>query len=126
MARRSHSAVSIAEIARLKMPPGPAEPAAAAQLGGDHLDPHRVLADAERAQFLDRAFQAAGQRAAEIGGADPDRAVVGLDFEGDDRPGPVRVFGGAGERLIGREGHDIGADAGDFHRVELLPADQVL
>ncbi len=95
-----------------------------AQLGGDHLDPHRVLADAERAQFLDGAFEGPGQRAAEIGGADPDRAVVGLDFEGDDRPGTVRVFGGAGERLVGREGHDIGADAGDFHRAALR--DQVL
>ena len=98
------------------MPPGPAEPAARPQFRRDHLDPHRILADAERAQFLDRAFQRAGQRPAEIGGADADRAVIGFDFDGDDRTRPVRVFGGSGERLVGRKRHDIGADAGDFHR----------
>ena len=96
-----------------------------AQFGGDRLDPHRVLADSERPQFLDRALQAAGQRAAEIGRADADRAVIGLDFEGDDRPFAVRVFRRAGERLVGRESDDIGADAGDFHRADLR-RDQVL
>ena len=64
------------------MPPGPAEPRGRPQFGGDRLDPHRVLADAQRAQFLDRAFEGAGQRAAEIGRPDPDRPVIGLDLAG--------------------------------------------
>ena len=100
------------------MPPGPAEPAAARKFGGDHLDPHRVLADAQRAKLLDRAFEGAGQRAAEIGRPNPDRPIVRLDFEGDDRTLAVRVFRGAGERLVGRERHDIGVDASNFHRIK--------
>ena len=86
-----------------------------AQFGGDHLDPHRVLADAQRTQFIDRTFEGAGQRAAKIGRPDPDRPVIGLDLEGDDRACAVRVFGGTSERFVGRKGNNRRANTGYFH-----------
>ena len=61
----SHSAMSIAESASVKMPPGPQEsPVPGAQLGDDLLDAQRVLADGQRGEFLDRGMQAAGHLAA--------------------------------------------------------------
>ena len=50
----SHSAMSSAEWARLKMPPGPAEPAAARSFCCDRLDAQRILADHQRSELVDR------------------------------------------------------------------------
>ena len=50
----SHSAMSIAESASVKMPPGPQDRRGRAQLGDDRLDPQRILADRQRRQLLDR------------------------------------------------------------------------
>jgi len=50
----SHSAMSSAEWARLKMPPGPAEPAAARSLAAIASNPQRVLADHQSAELVDR------------------------------------------------------------------------
>ena len=79
------------------------------------LDPHRVLADAERAQFVDRMPQRAAQRAAEISDTETRDALVGLDRDGDDRALAVRVLGGAGERLVGRQFDKLGAGPGNLH-----------
>src|SRR5439155_14571953 len=75
--------------------------------------------DAQRAQFLDRTFEGAGQRAAEIGRPDPDRPIIGLDLQGDDWACAVRIFRGAGKRLVGRKGNDRRANTGDLHRISL-------
>ena len=46
------------------MPEPQESPAAARELAQDCLDPQRVLADQQRAQFIDRGAQRAGERAA--------------------------------------------------------------
>ena len=59
----SHSAMSIADKASVKMPPGPQLSAALAQLGDDRLDAHRILADRQRRELLDGVVQRAGHPA---------------------------------------------------------------
>ena len=82
----SHSAVSIADSASVKMPAGPAEsPAASAQLAHDRLDAQRVLADGQRAEFIDGGAQRAGHGAAVERQADALDAAVGLHAQDDDR-----------------------------------------
>ena len=112
----SHSATSIADIAIVRMPAGPAEPAASRNLRGDRLDAQRVLADDERAELVDRMAQGAGQRAAEIGDAEPLDPVIGAQAQPDDRVFRVRVLREAGERLVVRQQDDAGFERGDFHR----------
>ena len=87
-----------------------------AQFGDDRLDAQRIVADDQCAQFVDRTPQRAGQRTAEISDADPDDPLVGLDLQSDDRAGCVRVFRGVGKRLVGRQGDDLRANAGNLHR----------
>src|SRR5436190_1378719 len=79
------------------------------------FDPHRILADAERAQFVDRMPQRAAQRASEIRDAETLDSLIGLDRDGDDRALAVRVLGGAGERLVGRQFDKLGAGSGNLH-----------
>ena len=59
------------------MPAGPGAAGRRAQFRGDRLDAQRILADRQRAELVDRAPQGAGQRAAEIGDAEPFDAVIG-------------------------------------------------
>ena len=86
-----------------------------AQFGGDRLDPHRVLADRQSAQLIDRVAQGAGQGAAEIGDAEPLDPVIGAKPQPDDRVLGVRVFRKTGERLVIRQGDDAGLDFGNLH-----------
>ncbi len=89
------------------------------QLLVHRLDQHRVVAGEQRAEFVDRMRQGAGQRAAEIGDADPLGAGIGLDPQGHDRALAVRVFRRAGERLVGRQFDDLRRGPGNFHRVTI-------
>ena len=52
---------------------------------------------------IDRTAQGPGERAAEIGDAEPLDAVIGAQFEPDDRVLRVEVFREAGERLVVRQ-----------------------
>src|SRR5207248_6948782 len=83
----------------------------------DRLDPQRVLTDDERAQLVDGVAQGAGQRAAEIGDAEPLDTVIGTQFEPEDRVFGVWVFREPGERLVIRQQHDAGFERGDLHLV---------
>ena len=61
----SHSATSIADSASVKMPAGRTNcPPRQPQLAHDRLDAQRVVADDQRAEFIHRAAQRAGHRAA--------------------------------------------------------------
>jgi hypothetical protein len=60
--------------------------------------------------------QRAGERATEIGDADPLGAAIGADTDPDDRALAIGIDGGVGQRLMGRQIDDAGADRGDFHR----------
>ena len=102
------------------MPPGPAEPPAAffsfwctasTRTGSSPAisAPSSSIACAKRA----------GQRAAEIGDADPLGAGIGLDPQGHDRALAVRVFRRAGERLVGRQFDDLRLGPGNLHRVTI-------
>jgi hypothetical protein len=90
-----------------------------AQLCYDRLDAQRILADHQGAEFVDRTPQRTGQRAAKIGHSDPDHPLVGLDLQRDDRPRCIGVFRRVGERLVGRQGYDRGANTGYLHWVSL-------
>ncbi len=87
-----------------------------AQFARDRLDAQRVLADDERAELVDRVAQGAGQRAAEIGDAEPLDPVIGAQAQPDDRVFRVRVLRETGERLVVRQQDDAGFERGDFHR----------
>ena len=89
------------------------------QLGVDPFGQLRVVADQQRAQLVDRMAQGAGQCAAKIGDPNPLGAAIGADPHPDDRALAVGVGGGAGERLVGRQIDDAGADRGNFHRIAL-------
>src|ERR1700730_5178713 len=106
----SHNATSIADNAIVRIPPRPAPRGPAAQ---------RLLADRERAELVDGAFQGAGQPAAEIGHPNPLDPVVGADTQGDDRVGRVRVLRKPSERLIIRQCYDLRADGRDLHDATL-------
>ena len=90
-------------------PPSPRPPAATASTRAGSSPTHSAPNSCT--------FEGAGQRAAEIGRPDPDRPVIGLDFEGDNRTLAVRVFGSAGKRLVGRKGNDRRANTGYFHHL---------
>src|SRR5260370_8207044 len=92
-----------------------------ARLLRDRLDPHRILADGQRTQFVDRVRQRAGQRPAEIADADALDALIGLYPKRHDRPLAARIVGSAGERLVGRQLDELGAGTGYFPGV--TPAD---
>jgi len=83
----------------------------------NRLDPHRVLADGERAQFIDRVRQRAGQRPAEIGDADPLDPAIGLYPQRDDRALAVGVVGGTGQGLVGRQLDQMGSGPGYLHGI---------
>ena len=56
----SHSAMSIADSASVKMPPGPQHRRVPLRsLATIVLDPQRILAHGQRGEFLDRGVQAA-------------------------------------------------------------------
>ena len=98
------------------MPPGPAEPPAAfLSLAWIASVSCGSSPTSERAQLVDRMAQRAGQRAAEIGDADALGAAIGADPHPDDRALAVGVGRGIGQRLVGRQIDDAGADRGDFH-----------
>ena len=82
--RMSHSAMSIAEMAKSAMPPGAARRRSSAQLGGHLLGAQRVVAVDQVAKFLDRRLQRAHDLAAERGDADTLDAVVGLHLHGEE------------------------------------------
>src|SRR5438270_8247227 len=63
--------------------------------------------------------QAAGQRAAKIGDAEPLDTVIGAQLEPDDRVLGVRVFREPGERLVIRQQYDAGFERGEFHEALL-------
>ena len=92
-------------------PPSPRPPAATASTRAGSSPTHSAPNSCT--------FEGAGQRAAEIGRPDPDCPVISLDFEGDDRTFPVRIFRGAGKRLVGRKGNDRRANTGYLHRISL-------
>ena len=111
----SHSATSIADSASVKMPEPQESPAAAPQLAHDRLDAQRVLADDQRAEFIDRAAQRAGHRAAVERQADALDAAVGLDAQDDDGAQPSGLFRHVGERIVFRDAQDGGLGPGDLH-----------
>ena len=87
-----------------------------AQLAQDGLDPHRVLADQQRAQFIDRAAQRAGERAAVEGEANAFDAGVGLDAEDDDGTQAACFFRHVRQRVVFRDAQNGGLGPGDLHR----------
>ena len=112
----SHSAMSMAENASVKIPPGPAEPAAASRSFWPTASTRSGSSPTrERTELLDGMLQRGGERGAEEGDADALDARVGLDLHRDElaeRPAEGRP---TRERLIGRQLHEVGMDAGDLH-----------
>ena len=99
----SHKAMSIADSARVKMPPGPQEsPVPALQLGDDFLDAQRVFADGQGGEFLDRDAQAAGHLAAVEGQADALDAVIGAQAQDDDWAGAPGFLRHVGQGVVFR------------------------
>src|SRR5262249_15821700 len=83
------------------------------------LDAQRVLADRQRAEFVDGMPQGVGQPAAKIRHAQPFDPLVGPDPQGDDRVGRIRVVRKPGERLVVRQCDDPGANGRDLHDASL-------
>ncbi len=95
---------------------GPGGTGGGPQFRDDRLEAKRIVTDDQSAEFVDRTAQRAGQRAAEIGHADPGNPLVGFNLQSDDRPGCVWVFRGVGKRLVGGQGNDLRANTGNLHR----------
>ena len=76
----SHSATSIADIAIVKMPAGPDEPAASRNFAAIASTRSGSSPIDQRAELVDRVAQGAGQRAAEIGDAEPLDPVIGAQL----------------------------------------------
>ena len=92
------------------------------ELPQDRLDPQRVLPDDQRAQFIDRAAQRAGQRTTVERDPNALDAGVGLQAKGDDRSQPPGLFRHVSQRVVFRDAQDAGFGLGDLHRfLHVLP-----
>src|SRR6516225_253662 len=99
----SHSAISIAASASVKMPPGPPD------------DPARILADRLRREIIDRGAQAAAQAAAPQGHANALDPVVGAQPQDHDRASAADFLRHIREWVILRDVEGGGLVAGDLH-----------
>jgi hypothetical protein len=86
-----------------------------AQLAHDRLDQQRVLAHGQRAEFIDRAAQRPGHRAAIERQADAFDARIGVHAEDDDRAQPAGFLRHVGQRIVFRNAQDGCLGAGDLH-----------
>ena len=114
--RISQSAMSIAESASVKMPPGPLDACGAADLRHDGFDVERVLADGQRTEPVHGSLECAAHRAAaEKADPDPLHALVGAHPQRHEILCRARRRGTARKGLIERNAHDLTFDVGDFH-----------
>ena len=99
-----------------KYPGGAGADRGSTQFRSDRLDPHRVVADGECRQLVDRMAQCPGQGAPEIGHSQSFDPGIGAEPQPHDRIDRVRVLRKAAERLVIRQCDNAGLDIGDFHR----------
>jgi hypothetical protein len=80
------------------------------QLLDDRFEAVRVLAEAQFAELVDRAFQGLGQRTAIKADPDPFDPVIGAESQRDDRTGRVRVLQRRRQLRIFRDVKDLRAE----------------
>ena len=106
----------MADSASVKMPPGPRRAGGRAQLVGDALDLAGILADDQRAQLVDGRLQRARQRRRRRTSRPAPRCRPwSSTFTTHEIAGRAGHGLAVGQRLVGRQAHDLRTDALDFH-----------